>query len=78
MAEAAKAGPPAPVAPKVSKGTKVNVVTAKGEHVAAEVTNVRKENLVDLVFDFNGEEVTITSSPLDPSGTKPDSWHFAS
>lgn len=58
----------------VTKGSKVNLVLANGKAVPAEVTAVRKGGLVDLQAEVNGETVTITSSPLDETGKKPDSW----
>ena len=65
--------PPAPDRPAV--GDAVEVVTARGEHVPAEVIAVRSRGLVDLRLVYLDEEITITSSPYDPGGTMPDSWH---
>ena len=59
-------------------GSKVNVVLANGGAVPAEISKVRKDGLVDLFFDYRGEEVVITSSPFDPEGKKSDSWHWPS
>jgi len=58
-----------------AKGTSVRVVTAKGEHLPAKVTKVRNNDLLDLIFEHHGQEVIITSSPYDPEGKQPDSWH---
>lgn len=64
------------VLPVVKPGTKINLVHAKGHHVPAKVTKVLNGNKVDLEADL-GEEtpLVITSSPYDPTGKKPDSWH---
>jgi len=62
----------------VKVGADVHLVLASGKHAPAEVTGVRKGagDLVDLEAEVGGEMVTITSSPLDESGKKPDSWHL--
>jgi hypothetical protein len=59
----------------IKAGDEVRLVLAGGKHAAATVKKVGKGNLVDLEAEHNGETVTITSSPHDPDGRKPDSWH---
>ena len=59
----------------VAIGDKVSVVTAAGESLPAKVTKVVSPKLVDLEFEFREEPMVITSSPLDESGKRPDSWH---
>ncbi len=71
----------APVAqakPRVKPGDKIHLVHAKGHHLEGECTKVSKDgNKIDLTAQNGAEEITITSSPHDPTGTKPDSWHVA-
>src|SRR5689334_23288605 len=63
-------------------GDKVHVVKADGTHMDGEVVKTRGKNLIDVKFicgtnkDDEPEEQTITSSPLDLTGKKPDTWHF--
>lgn len=58
----------------VVKGDKVHVVLASGKLAVAEVVTARKNETLDLEFEHNGGTVRIDSSPLDPTGTRPDSW----
>jgi hypothetical protein len=82
-ADAAKPGKPEVTKPspkaakKLVPGDVVNVVSAKGTHLSAQVIAVRSDKRVDLSFEFNGADMTITSSPHDPTGTQPDSWHLS-
>jgi hypothetical protein len=67
---------------KAVNGDAVHVVKADGTHLDAQVIKTRGNNLVDVKFvngtNADGEpaEQTITSSPLDLTGKKPDTWHF--
>ena len=63
--------------PQVSPGTKVSLVLGDGSHAPAIVTRVLKSNRVNLKFDHREEvDVEIHSSPYDPTGKQPDSWHL--
>ena len=64
--------------PTVKKGTKVLLVTAKGESIDAKIVSDGADDngLVDLsVNDDKYGKFNITRSPFDPTGTQPDSWH---
>jgi hypothetical protein len=68
--------------PAPRKGAKVNLVLADGKTVPAEVTKVVRTgkekcpDLVDLVADYQGEQLVITGSPYDGDAKRPDSWHY--
>ncbi len=57
----------------VKPGTSIKVVHAGGTHMDAKVTKVNEDDTVDLKLD---DGVIITSSPNDPDGIIPDSWHL--
>lgn len=59
-----------------AKGDTVHVITGRGESVPATVTEVHKDDKVDLELDYNGEHIVITSSPRDDDGKRHDSWHL--
>lgn len=50
---------------------------AGGAHAPADVVGVDRAGLVKFWFTHNGADVEISGSPYDPTGTKPDSWHWA-
>ena len=75
MAKSDVAKPPASPTDRPAAGESVNLVTAYGEHVLAEVTGSRAGGRVDLRAVYRDEEVVVTNSPYDPIGTTPDSWH---
>lgn len=58
-----------------AEGDEVFLRTADGRHMPATVTGARGTGRIDLVCDVDGDEVTITNSPHDPTGEFPDSWH---
>ena len=53
----------------------IRIVLADGTAVPATVEKKHKGGLCDLLFNFRGAETRITSSPHDPEGKRPDSWH---
>jgi hypothetical protein len=55
-------------------GDDVRVVLANGQLAPAKVVKYNKDGTADLEFTHLGQEVTITSSPFDETGGKPDSW----
>jgi len=71
-----------------SKSKKVLVVTADGKRVPGELVERSGKckktgaELATVKFEHHsahpddGGVVTITSSPRDPEGTRPDSWDF--
>jgi len=59
----------------VKKGDVVGLVLSDGRTTPVDVINVRDAGLIDIEFIFNGEPMTITSSPHDATKKKPDSWH---
>lgn len=67
----------------VKKGDTLRLVTAKGERIEATCTDVvnAKRGLINLeafhVPSHGIEKFAITSSPHDPEGKLPDSWHHA-
>ena len=61
---------------KPKPGDSVKAVLASGAFVDAEVITVHSDTAVDLSFDDRGSDVRITKSPYDPTGKRPDSWHF--
>lgn len=56
-------------------GDKVNFVLADGTLAPAAVKAIRPGDLLDVDLKHAGQMVTITCSPLDESGKRPDSWH---
>lgn len=66
-----------PESRKPGKGDDVLLVLASGEKAPATIDSVRKDGTVDLSAVIGKSEVTITSSPRDDEGKKPDSWSFA-
>lgn len=61
----------------IARGSAVSVVSARGEHIEARVISYSADKqLLEVEFEYQGETQRITKSPYDPSGTKPDSWHW--
>jgi hypothetical protein len=68
---------PIPPRREPKPGDQVHLVHANKTHIDAVVDRFnRADNTVDLTFSDAGIETRITRSPFDPTGTKPDSWHF--
>jgi hypothetical protein len=63
-------------ASKIEIGADVLVVSAKGEHIAAEVIKSNDDGTIDVKFVYRDEEQIITRSPHDETGKRHDSWHF--
>jgi hypothetical protein len=62
---------------KVKVGDKVHIVHADGKtHLDAKVIDLRKDGTIDVELMYRGGLMEIHSSPCDPTGTKPDCWHF--
>jgi hypothetical protein len=52
------------------------VVLASGERSPISNITQNSDGTADIEFVFNGSMMTITSSPRDDEGKKPDSHHF--
>lgn len=65
-------------APKVTKDQEVLLVTAWKDHLPARVVSQARDGTVTLTAEYAGKPITISSSPYDPAGAAPDSWHIES
>jgi hypothetical protein len=66
-----------PTKRRVKPGDRVHLLTVHDGHVPADVMSVGQGNTVTLWCRLpNGEDLTIGDAPFDPTGTKPDSWHW--
>lgn len=70
-------------APSVKKGQKINFVIRGGDHTEHAEARATADGpdaygQLDLVVDAKHPKhagLTVTKSPHDPDGKKPDSWH---